>query len=225
MGATTVGGSFSSSNWERTIEQLQNVERVYHRDRNGNMVEDYDYADYSGTILSIDSWSLIKMHNSTEKEILAEIWEENNEDDVMEYDCQWHKHFDKWEGVVAEGPVVGYDLYTPTFSKLTNLPFNFREYIDMKKGEYALLEYKSDRYGRKCLNVLKQGCLEECQKKAACELGYETDAVYVICGNRGNHYKCFNTVKRVKNTSKKDVYGKLKIKEVRNYYYAGLAGC
>lgn len=225
MGAVTVGGSFSSSNWERTIEQLQNAERVYHRDEKGNMVEDLDYANYSGTILSIDSWSLIKMHNNSEKEIMAEIWEENSEEDVREYDCQWHKHFDKWEGVVAEGPVVGYDLYTPTFSKLTNLPFNFREYINMKKGEYALLEYRSDRYGRKSLNVLKQGCLEECQKVAACELGYEIDAVYVICGNRGNHYKCFNTVKRVKNTSKKDVYSKLKIKEVRNYYYAGLAGC
>ena len=220
MGATTVEGSFSSSNWEQTINQLQDEERRYYRDENGNMVEDTDYAIYSGTILSIDSWNLIKMHNSSVEEIETEIWQEDEDDDWQSY-----KHFDKWEGVVAEGPLVGYDLYTPTFNRLESLPFNYREYINMKKGEYALLEYVRNRRGEGEIIVLKQGNLEECQREASEELYYNTDKVYVICGNRGRHYKCFNTVKRVKNTTKKSECGKLKIKEVHNYYYAGEAGC
>lgn len=219
MGATTVEGSFSSSNWEQTINQLQDEERRYYRDENGNMVEDTDYAIYSGTILSIDSWNLIKMHNSSEEEILAEIWdEEDDEDDWGEY-----KYFDKWEGVVAEGPLVGYDLYTPTFNTLSSLPFNYKQYIDIKKGEYALLEYVKNRVGEGEIRVLKQGDLKSCQEEAGWKLGIYTDKVYVICGNRGRHYKCFNTVKRVKNTTRKDECGKLKIKEVHNYYYAGMA--
>lgn len=223
MGAVGVDGSFSSSDWRKAIEQLQDRERRYYRDEHGNMVEDIDYTNYSGTILSIDSWSLIKMHNSSEKEILAEIRKENSEKDVEEYDCSWYKHYDKWEGVVAEGPVVGYDLYTPTFTVLNSLPFDFRQYINLKKGEYALLEYIKHRSDKGEIEVLMQGDLEKCKKEACEKLYYNTDKVYVICGNRGRHYRCNNTVKRVKNTSKNSEYGKLKIMEVHNYYYAGLA--
>ena len=83
MGAVGVDGSFSSSDWRKAIEQLQDRERRYYRDEHGNMVEDIDYTNYSGTILSIDSWSLIKMHNSSEKEILAEIRKENSEKSLV----------------------------------------------------------------------------------------------------------------------------------------------
>ena len=215
MGATTIGGSFSSSDWRKTIDQLQDAERRYFRDEQGNMVEDIDYSNYSGTILSIYSWSLIKMNNNSEKDINTEIWKEN---DDLEF-----KHFDTGEGVVAEGPVVGYDLYTPTFATLSSLPFNFRQYINLKKGEYALLEYIKYWSDKGEIRVLIQGDLEKCKIEASRNLYYDTDKVYVICGYRGRHYKCFNTVKRVKNTSKNSEYGKLKIKEVHNYYYAGLA--
>lgn len=224
MGAVSVEGSFSSSDWKKTIEQLRNAERRYYRDENGNMVEDVDYANYSGTILTVDSWDFIKMHNSSEKEILAEIWKENSTCDEYN-DWQYHKYFNKWEGVVAEGPVVGYDLYTPTFTTLSSLPFNYKKYINLKKGDYALLEYVKNRRGEGEIRVLKQGDLGDCQKEAGWELGIYTNKTYVICGNRGRHYKCFNTVKRVKNTTRKSEYGKLIIKEVHNYYYAGMAGC
>lgn len=211
MGATLINGSFSSSNWRETINQLQNEERRYHRDEYGNATEDVDYTNYSGTILSVHYWDLIKMHNSSEKEIQAEILKENDYE---------FKHFDTWEGIVAEGPLVGYDLYTPTFSKLESLPFNHKKYININKGEYALLEYIKTR-GE--IQVLIQGDLDKCKKEASTRLYSSTDRIYVICGNRGNHYKCFNTVRRVKSTTKQSEYGKLKIKEVHNYYYAGMA--
>lgn len=191
MGALEIGGSFSSSDWRKTIEKLQNEERRYHLDAKGNMVEDREYLAYGGTIASVEGWGFIEMNNSTKEKITAEIWRTEKDSDEL-------VHFDKYEGIVAEGKLVGYDLYVPKIETLECVKFSYREYIDLKQGEYSVLSYERSRFGKKEIRVLKRGNLKECEEYARGLLYSNTDKVYVICGNRGKHYRCFNKVNRVK---------------------------
>ena len=212
MGAVDVCGSFSSSDWKHTIEILKNQERRYIRNESGEMEEDRDYAAYSGTILSVDSFDFMRMNSSTAEEIKKEIWKEDT-------DCNELVHFDKWEGIVIEGKQVGYDIYTPKFEKISNLPFDFRPYINKNKGDYVLL--RRNRFG---LKVIKCGNIDECKDEGSKELYYSPNEVLLICGLRGNHYRCLNNIKRVSDTTKDCKIGCL-IKPVHNYYYGGIAGC
>lgn len=208
MGAVEVTRSFSSSDWERTLGKLQEQAMRYYRDKNGNMVEDCDYNNYSGDINTIYNWKFVKMNDASENQ----IWNYLRSN-------MYYPNVDTGDGIVVEGITVGYDLYTPTFMKLKYLP-EYKKYINLRRGEYSVL--KQTELG---IRVVYAGDLEACKEYVSTELYYETDKIYVICGNRGNHYKCYNLIKRVKSTSRENEVGKLKIKEVHNYYCAGMAHC
>ena len=118
MGAVEIFGSFSSSNWEESIRKLQQEATKYCRLADGSYVEDEE-CFYDGTIYSIDTWDMIKMHNSTPKEI-------------NQYLDSQLDNIDKCAGLVIEGQQVGYDIYRPTFEKIDQSIPGYTRYFENK---------------------------------------------------------------------------------------------
>ncbi|MCM1223886.1 MAG: hypothetical protein NC548_56480, partial [Lachnospiraceae bacterium] len=128
MGAELIDGSFSSSDWRNTIESLRQktIKALI------SIYGESNRINYSGKINTITKWSSVQVKGASIEEIERNFYKLYPE--IRDWDIE------KWTGIVAEGStVLGYDIYTPTFERLGNLPFNYSQYV--QSGKYSLLEY------------------------------------------------------------------------------------
>ena len=204
MGAIDINGKFSSSNWRQTINILRKQDTSYYSDEYGNYVEDEDHY-YDGSIYSITDWRCRKMHDASEQMI------EHVLDESLD-------NISKCEGLVIEGPCVGYDIYRFQHEKISNRLNNYTEYFrGIINGCILLIE----RYGS--IKVLISGTYDECIKRASEYLYYNIGEIAIICDRNGNLTRCSYKPRRVKTTTLQDEYRKIKIMPVYNYYWVGCA--
>lgn len=213
MGAEYITGSFSSSDWKESIRKLQQQATRYIRLADGSYEEDPD-CYYDGTIYSIEHWNYREMHNDTL---------ENVKRNIREY----ARILDKWDGIVIEHQLAGYELYRPTFEKIDKSIPNYRIYFDGRLTGYVALEQVGAKpTSSKCgtnISVVKYGMLDDCKKEVAELLYLNLNKVYIICNTSGKLIRCYNKIRRVKETTQKSEWGKLKVRPVYSYYWGGWA--
>lgn len=243
MGSNIVTGSFKSSDFDKTIRDLQREKLRYLKNRNGEPEIDMDYYNYSGTILGVHEWYLYQMHDYSAEQILKKsdaILDKAFEDGMyslgkfyrqtidilgsapnyrnpfnyMSRDYYSNNKFESEKGILIEGRTVGYDLYRVTSERFNALGTKIMD--EFKSGYDKYIMVVEDKYQK----VKITRSYDDLSDKAKYEV-YSNNNKAVVIDRLGNATKYYNTIRSVKTTTQKDKTSELRIKPIREYVYMG----
>lgn len=147
------------------------------------------------------SWGLERLHDMTEQQV----------NEMLE-----SKGIEKNKGILVQGQILAYDVFTPTVEKIEQVPFDYKDYT---KYECALFEMDEHT---NTVNMIIDVNLENCKKWAGFRLtGFIQDRykTFYISGKDGN-YKVFNTESHMSTEPKNDKKGGQLVLPVHRYHWA-----
>lgn len=146
-------------------------------------------------------WELERIHDITEQQINEKI-----ESTVL----------DKNEGILIQGQILAYDVFTPTVEKIEQVPFDYKDYTDM---DCALFEIDNET---KKVRVIINQRFETCKDWAGFNLTRFIQNRYktlYISGKDGN-YKVFNVESQVKEEPQVKEQERILVLPVHKYSWA-----